>query len=543
MASVAPHTHKPTARVRHGRLVRAIADLREQTLIELAKSDTTDVVATRRAVTEAATVLVGVDRAGIWTRHDGKLVCDDLFLRDEARHLSGQVIQQSVAPTYFASIEQSLALRVNDARNDPRTQELEESYLRPLGIGAMLDTPIWLTGGICGVLCCEHLGGPRRWRLREEKDASRLAGVVARALESSARRAAEERWRIVINAIPEIVLVVDAAGTIVEANAAARQLAAQEGGTVIDERFRGEVEVRDLAGHVLPWTQWPSIRAARGELVRGEVIEVNSKVTGAQRWFLVTAAPIAVGGRSEGAAAVYADVEDEVRIERVKHECLSRLAHELRTPATIAKGFAQRLLSSIEDGDDEATRALAAIVHAGERMGRLADKLVDLSMITLGRIILARSEVDFVELVRHTVLRTPAATTHDVRVRGETSPMLVLADPSRIGTIVKELLENAARHSPRGSTIDVELRKEGDRATVIVTDAGEGIPLSARPHVFEPFFRARAGDPHDVDGLGLGLFLAREIAIRHGGSMWFEAPAEGGSRFALWLPLEKGASS
>ena len=286
-------THSDTPAVGVG---FATTELREQTLLELAKRDATDLEATYKAVTEAASVLVGVARASIWRFATDTLVCDDLFLRDEARHTSGQTLSLSSSPSYFSALSKTLALVARDAPADPRTHELEASYLGPLGIGAMLDTPIWQAGGSWGVLCCEHIGGARRWTAREERDAGRLADLVARSIEASARRATEERSKIILDAIPQFVLVVDEVGTVVEASAIAMRALKEDGGSSFSGRFE-DLELRDLAGELLPVAQWPAERARRGDTVHAEIVEISSRITGQKRWMRATSAPVMIGGR------------------------------------------------------------------------------------------------------------------------------------------------------------------------------------------------------------------------------------------------------
>jgi signal transduction histidine kinase len=515
----------------------ANSELREQTLLELAKRDTSDLKATCRAVTEAATTLVGVARASVWRFVEDELVCDDLFLRDEARHTSGQSILLSSCPTYFANVSRSLSIRANNAHTDPRTAELDAWYLRPLGIGAMLDTPIWKPGGVGGVLCCEHVGGARHWTRLEERDAARLADLVERSMERSTRRAAEERSKVILEAIPQYVLVVDERGDVIDASAMARRTLLEEGGTSFAGRFDA-LEIRTLAGELLPVSRWPTERARRGETVRAEILELSSRVTGQKRWLRATSAPVKIGESTHGAVVIYEEVAEEIRIERVKREVLSAVAHELRTPTTIVKGYAQRLQNVHHCSPDE-KRALVAMERASARIERLAEALVDLTAITFGRVVLSLEHVDLADVVLDAVHLSHGTSTHIVHFTPNTAPVRVFVDPMRIQRVVCELIENATRCSNVGSPIDIELGVDEGRAHLLVRDHGVGIPERARAHVFEPFFRAHVGTPENVGGLGIGLFLTREIIARHGGTIAFDSVEGGGTTFTITLPLDR----
>jgi signal transduction histidine kinase len=513
------------------------ADVREQTLLELAMSDTSDLPATCRAVTEAATVLVDVARASVWRIIGDELVCSDLFLRDEARHVSGQRIPRSSCPHYFEAVAQSMSVVANDVHTDPRVVELEVSYLNPLGIGGMLDTPIWGPGGVSGILCCEHIGGARSWTGREERDAARLADLVARSMETSARRAAEERARIILEAVPQHVLIIDHDGNVIGASAMAAKLLEAEGGTSFAARTAA-LELRTLAGDVVPLDEWPAERARRGDVVRAEILEISSRITGRKRWLRVTSAPVRVGGNLQGAVLIYEDVGEEVRIERVKREFLSAIAHELRTPTTIARGYAQRLMRTPLRTEDD-TRALAAIDRASARIARVAEDLVDLSAITLGRIVLSLEHADLGDLAQRALEVAHSARTHRLTFVPSQTPATVFVDSLRTRRVFGELIENAARWSGAGTEIVIETRVRQDQAQVLVHDHGRGIPLEAREKIFDAFFRANAGAPDDVGGLGIGLFLAREIVQRQGGSISFESAEGVGSTFTVSFPLEE----
>ncbi len=513
------------------------SDLREQTLLDLAMRDTSDFLGTCRAVTEAATVLVDVARASVWRIVGDELVCTDLFLREEARHASGQRIPRSSCPSYFEAVAQSMSVVARDAHTDARVSELEATYLAPLGIGGMLDTPIWGPGGVSGVLCCEHVGGVRNWTGHEERDAARMADLVARTLETSARREAEERAKIVLEAVQQYVIIIDDAGTIIGASAMAAHLLETEGSS-FENRF-ANLELRTLTGEVLSAAQWPAERARAGEVVRAEILEVTSRFTGRKRWFRVTSAPVKVGSVLRGAVLVYEDIGEEVRIERMKRDFLDALAHELRTPTTIARGFAQRLMREPGRSPD-AERALKAIDRASARIARVAEELVDLSAITLGRIVLSMEHADLADLAERAIEVAHGARTHRLTFIPSDPPARVFVDPLRMRRVIGELIENAARWSRAGTEIVIETRRKGRQAQVLVRDHGRGIPEASRGHIFEAFFRANAGAPDDVGGLGIGLFFVREIVVRQGGSMSFDSEVGVGSTFVVTLPLDEG---
>ena len=170
--------------------------LHRQLLSKLAHSEALtgrDIESGYAQVTELMTTLLRVERGSVW-RFDAQntqLECVDLFEWSARRHSSGAIITAESVPAYFRALAQNRCIAADDAATDAATAEFTESYLLPLGIGAMLDAPIWVGGRMVGVVCHEHVGGPRRWQFDEELIAGTMADFVARVIEASDRLRAE----------------------------------------------------------------------------------------------------------------------------------------------------------------------------------------------------------------------------------------------------------------------------------------------------------------------------------------------------------------
>jgi PAS domain S-box-containing protein len=166
-------------------------------LTELARLDKTDLHAALRAITRVAAHTLGVERVGVWLFEEGgdELACACLYRLSADAHEEGMRIRAADAPAYFAALRESPTLAAEDAMEDPRTREFADGYLRPLGIGAMLDVPVWRGGTVAGVLCHEHVGGPRAWNHEEQDLAAGAAAMAAIAVEVAERRASEAEAR------------------------------------------------------------------------------------------------------------------------------------------------------------------------------------------------------------------------------------------------------------------------------------------------------------------------------------------------------------
>lgn len=149
-----------------------------------------------RTLSETAARLLDVGRVGIWAFDDAqtKLTCLDLFIADTGRHSTGTTVARAEAPQYVALLLQSEVVTVVDALTDPRTSELARNYLPAFGVRALLVCPVLVDRRIVGVLCAEHLAGPRRWEGWERLLGSTLAECAGVAI-GLARTASSTAWR------------------------------------------------------------------------------------------------------------------------------------------------------------------------------------------------------------------------------------------------------------------------------------------------------------------------------------------------------------
>jgi signal transduction histidine kinase len=211
------------------------------------------------------------------------------------------------------------------------------------------------------------------------------------------------------------------------------------------------------------------------------------------------------------------------------------VSHELRTPITTIYGMSQILLSRFADLDTEMVAERISDIHAeADRLSRLTEDLLVLSRAEGGRLQVGDDPL----VLRHVVAAAIDAerargTGHDIRLRVDGDLPLVLGEETYVGQVVRNLVGNAAKYSPAGTTIAVALVAADDGASVLVTDEGPGIqPPTDR--LFDLFYRA-PGTSRGTHGAGIGLFVCRELVTAMGGRIWAR-PLERGSEFGFWLP-------
>jgi len=233
-------------------------------------------------------------------------------------------------------------------------------------------------------------------------------------------------------------------------------------------------------------------------------------------------------------AAAFDDMQAQLaRLDRARKQFIANASHELRTPIFSLGGFLELLAD--EDLDEDTRRAfLAQIRGQVDRMRNLAVELLDLSRLEAGALELRPEPTDVGQLAREVAAEfTPAAAQHesDVTLNLRPEPIELDCDPERVAQVLRILLDNALRHTPPGTGVQVSAARSNGHVRLEVSDAGLGIKRQNMPHIFEPFFTSN----EQAQGAGLGLAIARELAERMHGRLTVRS-GPGRTTFSLVLP-------
>jgi PAS domain S-box-containing protein len=236
-------------------------------------------------------------------------------------------------------------------------------------------------------------------------------------------------------------------------------------------------------------------------------------------------------------ALLYRDAQ---KAAEARDQVLAVAAHELRSPLTSMKGFAQLLLRRAQrlPGGSEWVTPLQTIDTQVNRVTALVSRLLDVSRIEEQRLQLQAEPVDMVEVVRSAAVEAQLATElHTIVARFDSESLTASIDRTRVEQVLANLLDNAIKFSPESSTIEVVLQASDDDVVISVSDRGPGIPEDARERMFERYFRGTASTRAASEGLGLGLYVAHGIITAHGGRMWVDSEVDIGTTFSFTLPL------
>ncbi len=228
-----------------------------------------------------------------------------------------------------------------------------------------------------------------------------------------------------------------------------------------------------------------------------------------------------------------AALDDSVRAQR---QLVADASHELRTPITSLRTNIEVLLAGGELSDEDRHRLLADVVEQSEELSELVGDLIELARGDLP--VESADDVRLDRIVEESVARA-RRNSPDVSFETHLEPVIVEGVPYRLGRAVNNLLDNAARHSPPGATVEVFVNSGGVR----VRDHGSGVDETDLPHVFDRFFRG--ANSRGEEGSGLGLAIVRQVAVQHGGSVAAANAPAGGAIFSMQLPtapVEEGAA-
>ena len=237
---------------------------------------------------------------------------------------------------------------------------------------------------------------------------------------------------------------------------------------------------------------------------------------------------------------LWRDVQRDMELAEMRSQFVSSVSHELKTPLTTVRMFSETMRLDEEMDRQTQCEYLDTILSESERLGRLVDNVLDFAKIEQGARIYHRQPVRLEEVVEEAarVIRFPlkqSGFTLDMAVEGTLPP--IEADRDALLQAILNLMTNAMKYSDKSRRIGLELRREGDDASIAVTDCGAGIAPEEQARIFDRFYRAPASQSQYIPGAGLGLTLVAHVAKAHGGDVAVRSSPGAGSTFTIRLPI------
>ena len=416
-----------------------------------------------------------------------------------------------------------------------------------------LTVPILSGDRVLGVISVQSY----RAEAYEDADVLSLSAVASQAAIAIKRLRATEQLALeherhalqleaVLASMNDALLIVDARGAIVRLNRAARELLRLDSASLVlgQPLERQRLEQWPMTAREITEALIPVIDALRsGTGVDDQEIELRS---GERRVLSLGASVLrSAKGPLQGGVIVLRDITEQRDLERLREDIFAMAWHDMGTPLTLIRGNAEILLRRLTSGESDAkasTAAAASIVKHADRLSELLTTLFDLHCLEAGLLSLSPWPTDLAALTREVTDGARLTTRHNIKVLANEAAVGEW-DERRIRQVVMNLLSNALKYSPDGSTVTVSVAADEQNATVSVRDEGIGLDAGELAQLFRRGYRAESA--RRVKGDGLGLYFAHGLVAKHGGRMWVESLGHGqGSTFSFALPLggEQGAA-
>jgi len=258
---------------------------------------------------------------------------------------------------------------------------------------------------------------------------------------------------------------------------------------------------------------------------------------GTYKWHLARALPFYIDGKIVKWFGTNTDIDDQKQLQHQKDDFLGIASHELKTPVTSIKAYAQVLGAMLtKEGETKKAEMVARMDAQVNRLTNLIGDLLDVTKINSGRLQFNKTRFDFNLAIKEAMDDLQHTTNKHTLIADFTETGEIYSDKDRISQVITNLITNAIKYSPHSDKIIVSTKLENKEVTVCVQDFGIGIPEDKADRVFEQFYRVSGNKQHTFPGLGLGLYISSEIVKREGGRMWVNSVEGKGSTFCFALP-------
>lgn len=329
----------------------------------------------------------------------------------------------------------------------------------------------------------------------------------------------------ILETMRERAIVIGKDTRIVASNKAAYNAFARKNGALEGRRL-SEV-LRDLHLH----------EAFRKALEDGEVSDIELEIPLEKLKYDVHIAPIEID-KAKCAVGIFYDITQIALLEKVRQEFLSNISHELRTPLTSILAFVETLEDGAIKDEENNQRFLGVIRKNAQRMHRLIDDILELSIIESGKISLESKNVNLHNLIEEIFTNLSGKTKiRKIKLVNEVAKeTFVFADLMRLEQMLTNLIDNAVKFNAEKGSVSVGLTRKNGKHYISVADTGEGISAEHLQRIFERFYRTDRARSREIGGTGLGLAIVKHLARLHGGEVSVNSTLGKGSTFSLELP-------
>lgn len=367
-------------------------------------------------------------------------------------------------------------------------------------------------------------------------------GWLKETIDKSIEREANEKRRLqaIVQQLPVGIIITDSQGRIIQAN------------KKVESIFGVKIPIGFVIGKDKPLVKSiyknkpalpshsPLIQAINTQKsVVGKEFEIERK-DGKSLTVNINASAIHNRrGEVIAAASIIYDMTQQKELEKRKDDFVNMASHELKTPITSMKLYIDSLLSKIKKfNDPKAEKILESIKYQTEKLQELVSELLDVSRIQTGKLMIKKEIFDMQDLIEETINGLQSIMKNHKIILSKTVPLSVSADKFRIYQVLTNLIVNAVKYSPTSEKIIIKLYKKKQQAIISVEDFGIGISNEQKLKIFERLYQVVDAKEKTFPGLGMGLYIAKQIIKKHQGKIWVESEKNKGSIFYFSLPIK-----
>lgn len=356
--------------------------------------------------------------------------------------------------------------------------------------------------------------------------ANLLGAAIERMHYEETLRLSERRNRIIVDALPDLLLRVDRSGRIFDYNAPLAHPLYLDPGSVIGRNLH-EIWDDENAGKLLPKIPDETL------FTRPRTVE-NFTLPGREGVFEARLFPLS----KLEALILVRDITEQARLNQMKSDFINWASHELRTPLTSSILMAELLRQGCTP--EETDEYLTTLSSELNRQKNLINELLMAGRLEHGALRVERSPLDLTPILKDSISAVkPIARKRDIAIQflPSSEPCVIWGDVSALHQVFINLLSNAVKYSPEGGNVELRVERLGGDARVSISDSGLGIPADALPHLFERFYRARNVTAADIPGSGIGLYIVKSIVNELKGSIHVDTEVNRGTTFTVTLNL------
>ncbi len=512
--------------------------------IAAAVGSTLDLTQVLRLIAQRTAEACGVHRCSIFLLDEQRQSVLPLMSQYASGEMDEQLWERFRHKTYVQGIDDVPVLAQVIQNRQPLVLDadtialLPEAWVTPFDICSLLVVPLISRDRVIGGMALDHVEPGKRFGQEQINLAMTIGSQISVAIDNARlyQQTVEEKAKteIILRQTFSGIVVIDDSLRIVSLNPGAEVITGYSAEEVLGERLS------DVFGAGIAAPGSPLARAIEtGERVPPAETMLSARQGG--RDVLLGVTPLL---SAEQAVSHYllsfADISKLKEVDRLKSSIVTNVSHELRAPLASIKAYTELLLGAIEEANVELCREwLSVIDRETDRLTALINDFLNLSRLESGYFELEKVWLRLEEVITDVVaLLKVQAERRRVTIELKAQPGLprLLADEGLIRIVVKNLVSNAIKFSHEGGNVYISVWKDDGSLEFYVEDEGIGIPQDAIPRLFTKFFRVPSAAAAGVRGTGLGLALAKEAVVAHGGHIEVESTLGKGSRFRVTIP-------